>query len=215
MKRTFVVACLAMGALGCGEELPDPRTACAEDGVAMYASIDVGGAGDVRASASVGDGLFQTSQLYVRFEDESGEKYIVRFRASDGDELLLDRVAGELRDRDSVSLTIVDASDPGAGSGNVSGLDRYECSFADGAICGQVAHDVNGDGLISDDDEVYNGISGTLRVTEASGLPSRYAMDWEFELGGNVVAGESGAGSTAGCVATGYSAEGSGTLVLD
>jgi hypothetical protein len=210
--RSKVWWCVAaLGLLGCGPGLPDPTGACASEGFAMYAAYTLGGE-EVRVDAASGDGLFQAGQMYVRLP--GSEELILRAYASDGTQTLLDRASRAL-DGGALSLEVVDATDPGAGSMNLSGLDRYECPFDGGKICAQLARDTNGDGLISDDDEVFNARSGSVRFTAVEGLPNRIALDWDLELGGDVTTGEEGSGATAGCVDTGYASGGGGTWVLD
>ncbi len=206
-----VVAMMCV-ASGCGEELPDPRSACESEGFAMYGAVTLDGA-ETRHEGAEGDGLFQASQMYVRLPGVDGPQVILRTYASDGTQTLLERVARDI-DGGSVSLTVVDATDPGAGSMNVSGLDRYSCNYEGGEICAQIVLDGNGDGLVSDDDEVFNARSGTLRFTELSGLPNRIALDWTLELGGDVTAGGEGGGSSQGCVDTGYETGGGGNWLL-
>lgn len=216
----FVFAlCVLISFAACGDDPPpEPEDRCKESGVAAFGSGKVSltpnASKPVEVSRGSGSGFILGPAVYVALpgSDVSGAKknLILKLFTSDEPTGLLDRISRATTDG-AATFDIVDASEAISGSQNISGLNNYDCKFSENKLCAQVAVDTDGDGLVSDADElVFNARSGAITFIEAKGLSSSFKMTWSLSLAGNILNGEdNGAGNSfKGCLFSSYRSSG-------
>lgn len=210
------LSCLILTA--CGEEAGDPippRERCIDRTpqafVAGSVSLTPNAASEISKEVATASGVVEGSALYLTFPAAAGSKpLLLKLYVSDTGGGLVDRIAESIEQGRS-SFEVVDATTPIAGSQNISGLNNYTCSFAEGKICAQIVVDENNDGLVSDDDgRVYNAAGGEIVFTEVRGLSSTFSMNWVLTLGANLLNAEDTIAGNAlsGCLNTSYSSDG-------
>ncbi len=112
-----------------------------------------------------------------------------------------------------VTVTVADGSGVPNDATRRSDLSLVECGIPDGTICAQVALDTTGEGAISDDDEkVFAATGGEVRLVEVDNVASRLKMDFEIDLGRNVLTtGDTSSGVIRGCLNAEYDRSGGGS----
>ncbi len=213
MRKTMCAALVTCAWLGaCGEEpRPSPEKRCEVEGHRTFAAGDLGST-DYELSLAEVTGLVSGQNITVQLPGfADGKTMILKMRFSDATNLL-DEITRASLD----SFDVVDATDIPAGSMNVSGLDKYECSLGAGKICAQVGVDHDGDGLISDDDsEVYNAKGGKVVFETIDGLSRSIKFQWTIDLGSDIFASDSGPGVVRGCLDASYMSAGSATWSIE
>lgn len=218
-----VVLCLSL--LGCGDEEPvAPTLRCADQGLASFGAgsliVDAGKPGALEIDVSKAAGFLQGPTLVVRFPNaslpEGKRTLLLRVFTSDSGDALIDRISRATTDGPA-SFNVSDATAVKAGSNNIASLDGYDCDFANGKICAQLAVDRQADGLISDEDNVvFNARSGTIVFEKIDGLSSTFKLNFNLQLGANIFDRDDMTSSNAwsGCVDSGYESAGNGRWEL-
>lgn len=221
------VAAISLGfcLFGCGDEAPvAPELRCADEGLASFGSgsliVSGGKPGALEVNVSKAAGFLQGPTLVVRFPNaslpEGKRTLLLRVFASDSAEGLIDRISRATTDGPA-SFSVSDATAVKAGSNNIASLDGYDCDFANGKICAQLAVDNQADGIVSDEDAVvFNARSGTIVFEKIDGLSSTFKLNFNLELGANIFDRDDMTTSNAwrGCVDSGYGSAGNGRWEL-
>lgn len=210
---------LAIGATACGDDPPPaPEDRCEQQGLATFGggkiSLIANNSEVVEGSTQTGQGFVIGPAVYLSIpgaQTVRGKKnLILKLYTSDEPTGLIDRISRASLDAPA-TFEVVDASAPISGSQNISGLNNYDCKFNENKICAQLAIDNNGDGLVTDEDElVYNAKSGSVTFIEAKGLSSSFKMTWTMRLAGNILDSEDNATENRfrGCLYSSYRSAG-------
>lgn len=220
MRRAHLIllSLLILATTACGAEEaeePPPRQRCSQDDLKAY--LD----GEFTADATHGITLQAADEVngFIGFHEirvqigeatppgaSSPQPVILRIWENNGVGNMIHRLS-ELTDDGPQTFTIVDASEPRAGSQGRTNLDGYDCRLDESTLCVQIGFDANADQALLDTDAFAFNASGGEMILEIANR--RVNADFSFQTGVNLLSfQDDSSGAFEGCIAPRYSISG-------
>lgn len=213
MKHEWIVLVAAsalLGGVGCGGGAVQER--CAEGDVAMSVGGVIGEARSFDQDFTAGAGVIDEDDLILRFADveidREPREVVLRLHASDASsaKTLLDLLS---ESQTPITLEIVNTNAVAVEGDTKTNITGFDCAFADGKICAQVALGGNADGLITDRDfAAFNATGGQVTIQGFGGLSRVIDVTWQVDLGEDLL-GSTSSELLEGCVSSTYERTGS------
>jgi len=215
-ERIVLVAVSALlGGSGCGGGPVQER--CVEDGVAMSVGGVIGGARGFDQDFAAGAGMIDEDDLILRFADVEidGEprEVVLRLHASDATsaKTLIDLIS---ESKAPITLDVANTTGVAVEGDTKTNITGFDCAFADGKICAQVALGGNADGLITDGDfAAFNAAGGQVTIQEFGGLSRVLDVTWQVDLGEDLL-GATSSELLEGCASATYERTGSSDFAV-
>lgn len=224
MKRiVMAVGCVFLLA-SCGSDDDaevSPRDRCSDtEGYHVEGQFVVDGDSDLtfsfsNTSSTLEDGYIRSGAIQIQpgllKRAEDVPPILLKFRDNEDTTDLLDLLANATQDG-SKTYAIADGTSVPSNAVRRSDLTLVECGLASGTMCAQMALDTTGDGVVGDDDEkVFAATGGEIRIVKVDNNRSRLRLDFQVELGTNVLTtGDASTGTIAGCINARYDSAGGG-----